>query len=325
MSPAEKKKMAAIKTIRKIKKQIEAVPEKQRVVRLPVVVRTTESRILPGMHPVDNARYTIGYVISGTRKIYSDDSYEEVKAGEIFFLDRGSHYVEEVPAAKAPFEQVMFYYTSEQMARILASLSVDYGADLGVRHYCDNCLGKRHVIAHGWGALKHFFTAIRGQLAEGYFEHNPTAELVALTQLVYHIVSRPESCLRTTLLSGTDPEKELMEKLMNEYIFSNISLEELARKNNRSLSSLKIKFKEHFGGAPRRWITRKRLMHARLQILQTTRSIVQIGQDCCFPSTSHFIKLFRDEYGLTPREYRRKHLLEEEQKKRTPEPEPAEV
>jgi AraC-like DNA-binding protein/quercetin dioxygenase-like cupin family protein len=323
MSPAEKKIMAARQTIRKPKKQLER-PSERPPVRQPVVVRTIEPQI-SGIRQFNSSRYTIGYVLSGTKYIYSGDLREEVRTGDIFFLNRGAHYVEELSASpKHAFEQIMFFYTPEQMGRILASLSVGYGADTGVRHYCPECGGKDYIVAEGGSALKHFFSAVKGELAEGFFAYDPIAELVALTSLVYHIISRPEGCLRTKVLSSTDPEKELMEKLINEYVFSDITLSEFARRNNRSLTSFKKKFKEYFGDSPHRWVTRQRLMHARLQIIQTTQPIVQIGRECRFPNTSHFIKLFREEYGLTPREYRRRYIREEEeQKKRAPQREPA--
>lgn len=36
--------------------------------------------------------------------------------------------------------------------------------------------------------------------------------------------------------------------------------------------------------------------------------IAEIGIDCNFPNTSHFIKLFKKEYGMTPAAYRT-HLI----------------
>jgi AraC-like DNA-binding protein len=198
------------------------------------------------------------------------------------------------------------------MGRILASLSVNYGADTSVRHYCEDC-SKEHVVSEGWGAAKYFFAAVKGELSEGFFADDPTAEMVTMTLLVYHIISRSEGCLRSKVLGSTDPEKEMMEKLISEYVFSDITLGEFARRNNRSLTSFKKKFKEYFNDTPHRWVTRQRLMHARLQIVQTTKPIVQIGRESRFPNTSHFIKLFREEYGLTPREYRRQHGRDDEE------------
>ncbi|MEG2614520.1 MAG: helix-turn-helix domain-containing protein, partial [Alistipes sp.] len=59
---------------------------------------------------------------------------------------------------------------------------------------------------------------------------------------------------------------------------------------------------------PHKWFIRQRLMRARLLLISTSLSISQIGTQCTFPNTSHFIKLFKKEYALTPATYRTRHL-----------------
>ncbi|MCD8185776.1 MAG: helix-turn-helix transcriptional regulator, partial [Rikenellaceae bacterium] len=63
---------------------------------------------------------------------------------------------------------------------------------------------------------------------------------------------------------------------------------------------------KHFNAPPHKWFVRQRLMHARLQLISTSKSVAEIGNECNFPSTSHFIKLFKKEYKLTPVAYRHK-------------------
>ncbi len=246
--------------------------------------------------------------MSGRKHIHMGDMQWEAQTGDVFFLSRGTHFVEDIPArGRRGFEQLVFFYTPEEVSRSLANLAVNYDINTCVDHSCEECMRRDHVIATGWAALGQFFEATLGQLKAGFFENNPTSELLALTMLIYHIVSQPECCLRTRVLGSTDPEKELMERIIHEYIYSNIPLEELALLNNRSLSSFKKKFREHFGEAPHRWVVRKRLMNARLQVIQTTKTTKQIAKECHFGNTSHFINLFRQEYGLTPFQYRRKY------------------
>lgn len=75
-----------------------------------------------------------------------------------------------------------------------------------------------------------------------------------------------------------------------------------------SLTSFKKEFRKHFYEPPHKWLIRQRLMHSRLLLISTSRSIAEIGIDCNFPNTSHFIKLFKKEYGMTPAAYR-VHLM----------------
>jgi AraC-like DNA-binding protein len=57
-------------------------------------------------------------------------------------------------------------------------------------------------------------------------------------------------------------------------------------------------------------------MQSRLLLISTSKSISEIGNECTFPNTSHFIKLFKKEFGCTPAIYRSRHyqvIADEEQ------------
>jgi AraC-like DNA-binding protein len=306
MSPAEMKKKSARQSIRKPAGSTDRQRPQGLAERQPVIVRSTESH-MTGIRSFVATRYVIGYILSGYKFIYTGDLRCQATPGDIFFLCKGTHYIEEVPEGRKPFEQIMFFYTSEQIARIIAELSVNYRIDTCVHHTCEECMIREYVVSPGWDALRHFFTATGKYIRGGIYAHDSTAEVLALTTLVYQIISRPEGCLRTRILGSTDPEKELMDRQLRDYVFSDMTLEELAARSNRSLSSFKKKFKEYYHEPPHRWVVRQRLMHARLQIISTDRDIALVAGECNFPNPSYFIRLFRGEFGLTPSQYREKY------------------
>jgi AraC-like DNA-binding protein len=299
------KKKVARQTIRQPRRQTSEQPAKIPN-RQPVIVRTSEPQ-MSGIHSFVATRYVLGYVMSGYKFIYTGDLRCEATPGDIFFLSKGTHYIEDAPDGRRPFEQILFFYTSEQIGRIIAELGVNYQIDTCVHHSCEECMLREYVVSPGWEALKHFFSATAKHLRDGFYTQDPTAEQLALTTLVYQIISRPEGCLRTRVLGSTDPEKELMERQLRDYVFSDITLEQFAERTNRSLSSFKKKFKEYYNEPPHRWVIRQRLMHARLQVISTDRDVTLISHDCHFPNTSYFIRLFRKEFGLTPSQYRTKY------------------
>ncbi len=272
----------------------------------PIIVRTIETE-RSGIRSFAVSRCALGYVLSGSKHIYTGDISHEAGPGDIFFLSKGTHYIEEAPAPRKAFEQIIFFYSPQQLARIISQLSVNHRIDMRIHHSCEDCHGQDHVIAKGWDALKPFFSAAAKHLRDGLFARDQTAEMLKLTELIYHVVSQPDCCLRTRVLGSTDPEKEFFERSAYDYVFSDIDLEDLARSNNRSLTSFKKVFKSYFNDPPHRWVVRQRLMHSRLLLISTNRPVAQIGVECHFPNTSHFIKLFGKEFGMTPAAYRRKY------------------
>jgi len=305
MSTAEMKQRAARQSVRHAKRN-HSKTQTEGAALQPMIVRTTESA-QSGIRSFTATRYVVGYVVSGRKYIYTGDVRHEAGPGDVFFLAKGIHYIEEVPGEREPFEQIMFFYTSEQAGRIIATLSVNHNLDVSIHHTCEECMLREFVVSPGWDGIPDFFAAMGKYLRGGSCTGNSATETLSLTMLVYQIVSRPEGCLRTRVLSSTDPEKELMERMLNDYIFSGLSLEQFAERTNRSLSSFKKKFKEYYHEPPHRWVIRQRLMYARSQIILSDRDVAMIASDCCFSNSSYFIRLFRNEFGVTPATYREKY------------------
>lgn len=60
--------------------------------------------------------------------------------------------------------------------------------------------------------------------------------------------------------------------------------------------------------APGQYVQRYRMMRGAELLTETGKSISEIALDCGFDSPSYFSGMFRRSFGMTPREYRMKHL-----------------
>lgn len=259
-----------------------------------------------GIQAHNYARHSIGYVVRGKKNIYYGDTCYEIPQGSLFYMGTGNHYTEDIPDNDKPFEQIVFYYTQEQLSRILNNLSGVYHLHIVNDHKCPECTHLPHASYPASASEKNFFATVSQYMKEGVFA-DPTAEMIKTTELIYLILSQNDCCLKSKVLSNMDSMKENFEQTVQNYIFSDISVDELASKCNRSLTSFKKEFRKHFYEPPHKWFIRQRLMHSRLLLISTNKSISEIGNECTFPNTSHFIKLFKKEYGMTPSHYRHRH------------------
>lgn len=285
----------------------------------PTIVKYVESARV-GIQLLKLSRCAMGYVVRGEKHIYYGDTKYVIPQGHIFYLAPGNHYVEDLPDDGRPFEQIVVYYSPMLLQRILLHLNMNYSITITNSHHCDNCRRFNHVSLPADGTMRSFFVHTSTYLQDDNFMHDETAENIKVTELVYLIISQPDCCLKSMMLRNVDTAHDNFEQAIYANIFCDISIEELASLTNRSLTSFKKEFKRHFSMPPHRWFIHQRLLQSRLLLISTSKSISEIGNECTFPNTSHFIKLFKKEYGITPALYRSRHSV-----KSLAEPENADV
>jgi AraC-like DNA-binding protein len=100
----------------------------------------------------------------------------------------------------------------------------------------------------------------------------------------------------------SEGQKADLRYLMNNYYLKPLTLNEIARLSGRSLSSFKRAFQEEFETSPAAWIKQKRLEHAVFLLKNTTQNISEISMEIGYESISHFIKAFKEKFGVTPKQ-----------------------
>lgn len=271
--------------------------------RQPRVVKYQESNPR-GVRSVNLSRYAIGYVMHGVKHIYCGDKRKSLHRGDIFFMGIGLHYTEELPDADHQFEQIIFYYTPNELQRILLHLNITYNLSITNNHTCAACRSSSSVVMPSTPAIRAIFNSASALTHDERESNDYAVESFKLTELIYHIAVAEDCCLKSKVLRSIDTAKEGFEQIVYNHIFSECSIEELARKTHRSLTSFKKEFRRIYDMPPHKWFIRQRLIHSRLLLISTNKSVSEIGISCSFPNTSHFIKLFKKAYGYTPASFR---------------------
>jgi AraC-like DNA-binding protein/uncharacterized protein YuzE len=102
-------------------------------------------------------------------------------------------------------------------------------------------------------------------------------------------------------------QHEHMSRIMEANFAYNLKLEDLAQLCNMSLSTFKNAFKQQYHTTPAAWLKDKKLDFALQKVLNSDLSVGDISFECGFEDTSHFIRVFKEKYDLTPLQYRQKH------------------
>ena len=105
---------------------------------------------------------------------------------------------------------------------------------------------------------------------------------------------------------------------MEEHLEEPLGRSELAKSANLSTRQLERLFRKYLNRSPARYYLELRLNKARLLLLQTNMSVIDVALACGFVSASHFSKCYRDFFGRTPRNERGlPTLFDEETGKKT--------
>jgi len=92
--------------------------------------------------------------------------------------------------------------------------------------------------------------------------------------------------------------------LMEQNLEEPLGRVELARSAGLSTRQLERLFRKYLNRSPARYYLELRLNKARLLLLQTNMSVIDVALACGFVSASHFSKCYRDFFGRTPRKER---------------------
>ena len=82
--------------------------------------------------------------------------------------------------------------------------------------------------------------------------------------------------------------------------FSNLTLNEFARMCARSLSTFKREFTQAYNSPPGKWLMEKRLEYSHYLLETTDQSVEDICLESGFENQTHFTRVFKKKYGLSP-------------------------
>ncbi|MRX41767.1 helix-turn-helix domain-containing protein [Flavobacterium sp. LC2016-23] len=100
------------------------------------------------------------------------------------------------------------------------------------------------------------------------------------------------------------PATYTFKQIIEAHLFSQLTIEELARQNNLSVSSFKREFAKIYDDTPANYIKAKKLEKAAELLLRSNQRITEIAFDCGFNDLANFTKSFTGKYGVTPTNYR---------------------
>lgn len=258
-----------------------------------------ESR--PGQRTVLMTEHTLIFVLKGVKLLHFPGQTVKASPGEVFLLRKGIYVMAEYIREGQDFEAIMLFLPG----KLLQSMAGQ------ARQKIDRTDGEApYLIFPSTPLVDSFKESFRK-----YFTHTPSnfETLLPLKQqeiLLLLLSGSQSDKVRSFIRSAISTEPADIDYVVSSYLFQPVTISDLAGLTNRSLAKFKRDFQQHYNCAPRTWINLKRLAHARMLLQNTDKQVSEISLECGFENTSHFIRLYKKEYGYTPAATRAKTTIQ---------------
>ena len=233
-------------------------------------------------YPHGRGHYGLVFVLSG-RAEYRFFTGERVTVGEgdALFLSPGAAYA--IVTEKSCMHYTVNFDIREESSR-LGSLD---------RPYCLQSLEQADQLKRSFSRL----TGVWMSKKAG-FEMQSVGCLYELLSIFYFDYIRGQSeAPHRGLLSA----KEYIEEGFN----LPITLEELARRSNMSVTNFRREWKKLYSETPLQYRDAIRLHYAKEYLNSGYYTVTEIAERCGFEDVSYFVRFFKKKTGLTPGAYRK--------------------
>ncbi|TDX00336.1 helix-turn-helix transcriptional regulator [Dinghuibacter silviterrae] len=240
-----------------------------------------------GQRTVLMTEHTLIFVLKGTKLLHFPEETVKATPGSVVLLRKGIYVMAEYVEDGLDFEALMLFLPG----RLLQSMAVH--GEKGASH-------EQFLVFPSPPAINGFKEGFRR-----YFEDRPSEveSLLPLKQqeiLLLLLSGSERDKVRRFIRSAVGSEPSDIDFIVRSYLFQPVTIADLAGLANCSLAKFKRDFQQRHQCSPHAWITTQRLSHASMLLQHTNQQVGAVALECGFESTSHFIRLFKKEYGYTP-------------------------
>lgn len=118
-----------------------------------------------------------------------------------------------------------------------------------------------------------------------------------------HLIAIQDKSLRflRELFGDGNRKRRLITDFMEQYYSHKLKIEDYALLTGRSVSTFIRDFKRSYSTTPNRWITEKKIDIAHQLLTDKNYSVTDAATEVGYENTSHFIKVYKQRYGVTPK------------------------
>jgi AraC-like DNA-binding protein len=241
------------------------------------------------------------YFLEGKTKINSPSEQKRVEPKNSVLLKCGSYFADLMKYSTSGMYEILVFHLYPDILRTiykheLPAFVKSSSSSSSSKSYIQNIAG--HDIIEKFVESLYFYFDNRELVSDELLELK-IKELVLLliqTKNADSILSLFDNLFTPRILS--------VREVVDDHLFSNISIDELASLSNLSPSTFKRTFQSMFNDTPANYIRVKRLERAKELLTISSLTVGEIAFQTCFNDTSHLSRSFKAAYGCSPLAFR---------------------
>jgi len=254
------------------------------------------NEVYPSRYEVFFEEHAVIVVLEGEKKFSSPTQEVYVEKGDILFIQRGFYLMSE--SINESYKSLVFFFDEKLLKEF-----VNLHPELFNPDEATNTLENPILPLKSDENFEKFIQSVFPYFKSRTELKNHFLRL-KFQELLLHLLELDKSKqLRANLYSLYIGEKVDLSFLMNSYYLKPLTLNELARLSGRSLSAFKRDFQEEFKTSPALWLKNKRLDYADFLLRNNTKNVTEISTEIGYESVSHFIKMYKEKFGVTPKKH----------------------
>lgn len=242
------------------------------------------------------SNHVITILLAGEQRIrpHDADAPIRVQAGEVLFIPRGMYYITDLLPATGTFRSLLFYFDDALIQSFLAESRITEA---------DRRSAPAYLRFHLTDPLQHFVDALLSIYGRGGLQNRTFLGLKTLELL--HLLNdlRGDQAFANFLFRLTLPQKRHIKTFMEQNFDKPLKIEDYAYLTGRSTSTFRRDFKATFDTTPQQWLRQLRLDKARRLLQNRSMRVSDLADAAGYENVSYFIRAFRDQYGLSPKQY----------------------
>ncbi len=243
---------------------------------------------------VRNTMHGMLLVLSGSKKVQTNEKEFELNAHQAGFFTQGNYFMSENDPA---YHAIAIYFDDTFVSNLVKKYTLDLSGtskNIVIIPYKENvvlgvlidsiekCIDESNIYQRELLELK----------IETLFLELLQLDSVKMKAFFQHILSTSSERMRYTLEENLD----MIEKV-----------EDMYRLMRMSSSLFHKTFFTIFKTSPKSWLDEQRMKKAAFLLISTQKSIMNVATECGYTTASWFIVQFKKYYNMTPKQYRVKN------------------